>query len=102
MSLTIRNQAQQGNQVLILEGRLDALTFQDFQEQLIRETQETQDDIIIDCEKLEFISSAGLRVLLMGQKNMQAKNAQLIMVHVSNSVMKVLRMTGFQKILKIE
>ncbi len=87
--------------ILKLEGRLNAITTEEFQNVLLERTKNTWDDIILDCEKLEFISSAGLRSLLIGQKELQKKGYGLELWHVGSSMMRVLKMTGFDRMLKV-
>ena len=87
-----------GNLNVTLEGRLDTITASEF-ESFINKNYDGEGALIIDCEKLAYISSAGLRVLLMVQKksksNMKLKN-------VCELVMEVFEMTGFADILVIE
>ncbi|MGN1104993.1 MAG: STAS domain-containing protein, partial [Candidatus Coproplasma sp.] len=58
-------------------------------------------ELIIDMKNLEYISSAGLRVLLKTQKAMRAKGTMKL-VNVGESVMEVFEITGFSDILTIE
>lgn len=60
------------------------------------------DKIIIDLEKLQYISSIGTRLLLMLQKRMNKRNGTLIIKNVNNTVKNVLEITGFLDILTIE
>lgn len=88
--------------VLDLQGRLDAVTSGEFQKLLLEKIEQTKGDLTLDCEGLDFVSSAGLRIFLTGQKALQAKGFQLRLIHVNESIMKVLVMTGFDKFLTIE
>ena len=81
-----------------LEGRLDTTTAPEL-EGCIAENYDGKVSIVIDCEKLSYISSAGLRVLLGTQK--KTKGA-LKLTHVCELVMEVFEMTGFADILVIE
>ena len=56
---------------------------------------------MLDFEKLEYISSAGLRVLLSAQKTM-AKRGEMKLTHVNETVMEIFEVTGFADILTIE
>ena len=58
-------------------------------------------NLVLDVKKLEYISSAGLRVLLSAQKKMQKVGSMKVM-NVSEAVMEVFEMTGFADILTIE
>lgn len=83
---------------LALEGRLDTVTAPQLQA-TIDEQMDGVKDIAIDCEKLAYISSAGLRVLLTARKGIQG---ELILKNVAPSVREVLEITGFIDILTIE
>ena len=83
-----------------LEGRLDTTTAPQLEESL-RESMEGIKELILDFEKLEYISSAGLRVLLSAQKNM-AKQGSMKLIHVSDVIMEIFEVTGFVDILTIE
>ena len=58
-------------------------------------------DLILDFEKLSYISSAGLRVLLSAQKVM-AKTGKMKILHANESIMEIFEITGFSDILNIE
>ena len=81
-----------------LEGRLDTTTAPDFESFLNRNVDGTL-AVVINCEKLTYISSAGLRVLLAAQK--KTKGAMKL-TNVCELVMEVFEMTGFADILVIE
>ena len=89
-----------GNGILnvALDGRLDTVTAPEL-EKFLDETHDGKSLIVMDCKKLLYISSAGLRVLLSTQK--KTKGA-LKLVSVCEDVMEVLEMTGFADILVIE
>ena len=92
-------QTQEGNALkLLLEGRLDALTAPELQKKLIP-LFDAHSEIVLDFAELAYISSAGLRVLLLGQKAATSKRAAFTLVNVSPQVMEVFKMTGFSGIL---
>ena len=83
-----------------LDGRLDTITAP----QLETEIKESIDGVVLlvlDFEKLEYISSAGLRVLLSAQKVMNVQGKMKIM-HVNQAVMDIFEITGFVDIFTIE
>ena len=87
-----------GNLNVTLEGRLDTITAPEF-ESFIGKNYDGEGMLIIDCEKLAYISSAGLRVLLIAQKKSKGK---MKLTKVCELVMEVIEMTGFADILVIE
>jgi anti-anti-sigma factor len=97
----IINKAQEnGALVLTLEGRLDTTTAPQFQDALISAFDEAG-EVSLDFEKLAYVSSAGLRVLLMGQKTAGGKSASMTICNVSDEIMEIFEMTGFADMLTI-
>lgn len=92
--------AQGASVTLSLCGRLDTTSADEFQQTLIGAFKKYA-KIELDMAKLLYISSAGLRVLLMGQKMSKAKNVEMTVVNVSSDVMDVFHMTRFDALLKI-
>ena len=85
---------------IALEGRLDTTTAPQLEAEL-KSCLSGVEELVMDMEKLEYISSAGLRVLLSAQKQM-AKQGSMKVIHVSESIMEILEVTGFSDILTIE
>lgn len=83
-----------------VEGRLDTTTSPRMEEEL-RKSIDSITDLIFDFGKLEYISSAGLRVLLAMQKIMN-KQGKMTLKNVGEVVMEVFEVTGFVDILSIE
>ncbi|MBQ1603889.1 MAG: STAS domain-containing protein [Oscillospiraceae bacterium] len=83
-----------------LEGRLDTITSPELEEELKASLEDAQ-ALVLDFEKLDYISSAGLRVLLSAQKTM-AKRGEMKLTHVNETVMEIFEVTGFADILTIE
>jgi anti-sigma B factor antagonist len=83
-----------------LEGRLDTVTAPELEASL-REDLEKADNLVLDFGKLEYISSAGLRVLLSAHKSMAGKGGMKV-TNVNEIVNEVFEVTGFSDILTIE
>ena len=81
-------------------GRLDTTTAPDLDKTINEDVADTE-NLVLDFKKLEFISSAGLRVLLSAQKKMQ-KLGTMKLTNVCEDVMEVFEMTGFSDILTIK
>ena len=86
--------------IIGIAGRLDTSTAPDL-DKIINEDVADNEKLVLDFNKLEYISSAGLRVLLSAQKKMQ-KLGTMKLINVCEDVMEVLEMTGFSDILTIE
>ena len=88
-----------GTLTIALEGRLDITTAPDLEKAL--KDLDGVTELIIDCEKLIYISSAGLRVLLISQKKMNRQGSMKV-IHVNEMVMDVFVNMGFADILTME
>ena len=85
--------------VITLEGRLDTTTAPEL-EKTINGEGEALKNLILDFKDINYISSAGLRVLLSAQKKMNIQGS-MELVNVSEAVMDIFEMTGFAEILSI-
>ena len=86
---------------LTVEGRIDTLTSKELEDEITAELGNF-DSLILDFADLEYISSAGLRILISTQKKLKADNIPMIIKNVTDSVNEIFRMSGFDKIMKIE
>ena len=86
--------------ILEINGRLDTTTAPAL-EKTINENLEGANTLVLDLKSLEYISSAGLRVLLSAQKKLQ-KIGSMKIINVCELVMEIFEMTGFADILTIE
>ena len=98
MTIKLINRGTEGE--LLLDGRLDAMTSPEAEELFLQMT-ERFDKLILNMDKLQYISSAGLRVLKKTYMAAVRKNGVLELSHVNKMVMEVLEMTGFAGLLKI-
>ncbi len=99
--LSIDKKTQGESEHLILNGRLDTITAPDLDE-VIQAVGEDVKELTLECKKLEYISSAGLRVLLSAQKKMIKQGGQLKLIQVNQTIMEIFEVTGFSEILTIE
>ena len=95
------NKTANGNELIIaLEGRLDTTTAPQLDEEL-KTALNGVEDLKFDFAKLEYISSAGLRVLLSAQKVMN-KQGSMVIKNVNEEIQEIFEVTGFVDILTIE
>ena len=98
--MTIDKKFDENQLVVRVEGRLDTTTAPELEASL-NESFDTIEELVMDFEALEYISSAGLRVLLAAQKAMNKKGGMKV-IGVSDAIMEIFEVTGFSEILTIE
>ena len=98
MTIEIKRNAEET--IIELVGRLDTTTAPALDKTISEDIGDTK-KLVLDIKGLEYISSAGLRVLLSAQKKMQVIGS-MIVKNVRDEVMDVFEMTGFADILTIE
>ena len=98
--MTIHQNKEGAKLVMALEGRLDTSTAPEL-EAALDGTIAGVEDLTLDCEKLVYISSAGLRVSLKAQKIMNTQG-EMKLTHVNETIMEVFDITGFADFLTIE
>ena len=98
--MTITKNQDGGKLTVALEGRLDTVTSPQLEAEL-RASVNGVKELTFDLEKLDYVSSAGLRVLLAAQKVMNRQGGMKV-TNVKPEIMEIFEVTGFVDILKIE
>ena len=98
--MTINKTLENGLLVLAPAGRLDTMTAPELEAELNKSIKDAE-SLKLDFSNLEYISSAGLRVLLSAHKTMSAKGGMTV-ANVNDIVQEVFEVTGFSDILNIE
>lgn len=86
---------------LMIDGRIDTNTSPQLQQAILNAFQKKK-DVVLDFLNVDYISSAGLRALLIGHKTATSKGGSMKISNVSDIVMNIFDVTGFATILKIE
>ena len=87
---------------LSLVGRLDTTTAPDLENEIKNTLTEDIKELYVNLEQLDYISSAGLRVLLFAQKTVNSLDGKMFVKNVKPEIMEVFEITGFTDILTIE
>ena len=82
-------------------GRVDTTTSPQLQNAILLAFQKGN-KLVLDFSDVEYVSSAGLRALLIGQKTANSKGGSMTLLHVADAVLQVFKMSGFSGILHIE
>ena len=98
--MEVREVKEGDSLVLQVEGRVDTNTSPELQDKILKSFQKTT-DLRLDLEKTAYISSAGLRALLLGHKTARAKGGTLTIINVLPAVKEIFDVTGFSDILNI-
>ena len=100
MSLSIEKNITDKTEIT-LTGRLDTTTAPEL-ETVLDEVLPATKALVFDMAKLEYISSAGLRLVLKAQKSMNAAGGSMKLTNVGEAIMEVFEITGFSDFLDIE
>lgn len=98
--MDLEKQYNEKELTMIVKGTIDTTTAPDFQNEIMDEMGKF-DSLIIDFIDLEYISSAGLRVLIVTAKKLKPENIPLV-IKVNDSIKEILVISGFDKLLNIE
>ncbi|MDF1546431.1 MAG: STAS domain-containing protein [Bacteroidales bacterium] len=84
-----------------LEGRLDALNNAKAESFFNQLSDDADLNILVDCEKLDFINSSGLRILIMSLKKLKKSDKLLILCNLQKNIEEVFQFSGFDNLFKI-
>lgn len=87
--------------VLVAEGRVDSANASEFQSAIFAAVESTDRMVIIDLDKVPFMSSAGLRSVLIVSKDLQRKNAKVAVCSPQQMVRDIFIISGFERIIGI-
>lgn len=93
---------QNDETVVSIVGRVDTVTAPELEKNIQQYLSETGITLVFDCEKLEYVSSSGLRIFLTAHKQMIAKGGKFILRNMIPEVRSVIDLTGFSRILTIQ
>ena len=97
----IKTGKEQGAVILAVKGRIDSVAAPEFGKQMDDLINQGETRIIFNLSELDYISSAGLRCILLMAKNLKEKKGKIVLAAVKPSVMKVFEISGFSSIIPI-
>jgi anti-sigma B factor antagonist len=92
---------QDGICILALHGRLDANSSEAFREKILQLIEDGTKKVILDCENLDYISSAGLRVVLVATKEIKRNEGKIILCALQDYIKEVFEVAKFDAFLAI-
>lgn len=99
--MNIRVDRTGNHAVLLAEGHIDSTNSTEFQQAIGEAVEETDRAIVLDCQDLTYISSAGLRVVLLVSKDLQRQGTKLAICSLQEPVREVFVISGFDRIIPI-
>ena len=99
--MDIKTRKEANVSVLTISGRLDAVTTPEYENKVKKLIDDGDTSIVIDFDGLSYISSAGLRGLLVTAKQLKAKNGQVCFANVKGAAKEVFNISGFNSIFKM-
>jgi anti-anti-sigma factor len=90
-----------GRDVLAVDGRIDGVTSSELANKLTQIIASGERVVVMDCEGVNFVSSAGLRVLLVSQQKLSGAGGMMVMYRMNDSILKIFKMSGFDRVFKI-
>ncbi|MCU0587131.1 MAG: STAS domain-containing protein [Syntrophobacteraceae bacterium] len=99
--MEVMEKRMEGIVVLSVRGRIDSNTSDEFEKMLLSRVQAGENRLILDFQELDYISSAGLRVLLKATKELKKTSGQMCLCSIRDYIQEVLDMSGFSSFLPI-
>lgn len=99
--LDLHSEIDDGVLILNPTGRIDGATAKEYEDTLLQRISNGHSKIVLNCEAIEYISSAGLRVLLMASKRAGEGAGKLVLCAVRDTVHDVFKYSGFAEIIPI-
>jgi anti-sigma B factor antagonist len=99
--MEITEQKSAGVVTLRLSGKLDTTTARAFEEKILGRIESGERHVVIDLSQLDYISSAGLRVIIVAGKRLSAANGKMVLCSLKDPVREVFDIAGFSSIFSI-
>jgi len=87
--------------ILALSGKLDATTAKTFEDKILGVINSGTQRLVVDLSQLEYVSSSGLRVLLLAAKRLQGTDGKIVLCALKDQIRQVFDLAGFSSILSI-
>lgn len=99
--MDIKITQQENKTIVVLSGRIDTSSADQFQQDIAPLMEGEKPDIDIDCTEMSYTSSQGLRIFLTLQKSVMARGGKMVMRNMNPQVKEVFDITGFSNIITI-
>ncbi len=102
MNIEVATEREDKTLVLLPVGRLDSANARSFEQIVMEQISSGEQSLIVDFSRLTFISSSGMRVLLIAAKRLQATKGKLVLCEMKEHIEEVFRISGFDQIIPIK
>ncbi len=99
--MEIKTERESGALIACAEGRIDGINVREFEEAITAAIGETESVVIIDLEHLSYISSAGLRTILLTAQNLWKRDAKFALCSLPDSIREIVEVAGFDKVIPV-
>jgi anti-anti-sigma factor len=99
--MDIKEEKQDDVMIVSVDDHLDTSSAPDFEQRLLGLIDAGERKLVVDCSRLEYVNSAGLKVFLLAAKKFEPVGGQLIVCSLSSSVQMIFEMIGFNRIMRI-
>ncbi len=99
--MEIKEVNQGKRRILAVDGRLDTLNYGIFENKLNELMADDVQEIVVNCEKMDYVSSSGLRIFLMFLKALKAKNGRFVLCSLQPNIREIFEIAGFASIFEI-
>ena len=87
--------------ILVISGRLDTTNYSRLEKKLMELIESSQDKILVECSALDYVSSSGLRVLLMALKKITLMKGKFVLCGLQNNIREIFEVSGFTNIFEV-
>lgn len=99
--MEINVQKQDSISVVALTGRLDTTNYGELEKKLYELINNNEIKIIVDCRNLDYVSSSGLRIFLMGLKKINTANGRFVLAGLQDNIKEIFEISGFSSVFEI-
>ncbi len=99
--MEINVQKKEAVNVVALTGRLDTTNYGDLEKRLFELVENNEIQIIVDCKDLDYVSSSGLRIFLMGLKKINAVKGRFVLCSLQDNIKEIFEISGFSTVFEI-
>ncbi len=87
--------------IIEIEGRLDTTNYNQLEQKILEQIEANQKNILVDCTKMDYVSSSGLRIFLMALKKITALKGKFVLCGLQENIAEIFEISGFTSIFHI-